>query len=35
LTNETDGKRLGLLHEILPRATRFAALLTTGPQVPA
>jgi putative tryptophan/tyrosine transport system substrate-binding protein len=31
LTNEAEGKRLGLLHELLPRATRFAALMTTGP----
>jgi putative ABC transport system substrate-binding protein len=31
LIDEVEPKRLGLLHEMLPRATRFAVLLTTGP----
>jgi putative ABC transport system substrate-binding protein len=30
LTDEIEGKRLGLLHELLPRATRFAVLGPPG-----
>jgi putative tryptophan/tyrosine transport system substrate-binding protein len=31
LIDEIESKKLGLLHELLPRATRFAAFSTTGP----